>query len=636
MKKVVAIVLGIVLLIVLSVCNNPQAKNQLLTSPYLNHHDSVQYVGTEKCAQCHQDKAETFLETGMGKSFDVASLFKTSAKFNNNRPVYDTFRNLFYYPYWKGSEFMLMEYRLKGRDTVYKRIEKISYIIGSGHHTNSHFTEENGYLYQAPITFYTQKGQWDLPPGFEGGHNTRFNRQIGMECISCHNSLPTVDLKSENRYLQLPHGISCERCHGPGQIHVAEKSKGHLIDTSRYADYTIVNPRRLSWQRQIDICQRCHLQGNAVLKPGKSFKDFKPGMVLSETFDQFSPEYEGGDKFIMAAHAERFQKSKCFLSSVKGDLANEKVKVGFTCISCHNPHISVRKTNTNKFNSTCKSCHSTNEQIHCTENQKTIDMVANNCIKCHMPSSGTADIPHVSVHDHYIRIPDKLANKKELKLKGLRCITNKNPDRNTIAEAYISYFEKFDNNKLYLQKAQISTAQLDESNTNEIRTIIHYYYITKNYDAIKKLVINKTSFEDAWTNYRVAKAFENTQKYEEAKKWMNACLAIQPSNLDFILQSGILLIKINQDAEALESFQHLNKLYSKNAESWAYMGIIYLKKSEYNIAQQYFNKSLLLDPDLQIALENLKLLFQTTGNSIEVTKIEIRLKELILQKNKAP
>ncbi len=225
--------------------------------------------------------------------------------------------------------------------------------------------------------------------------------------MSCHNSLPTIDPKSDNRYIELPHGISCERCHGPGQLHVNEKLKGHLVDTAKTAYYTIVNPKRLSWQRQIDICQRCHLQGNAVLKPGKTFADFRPGMSLSETFDQFSPEYEGGDKFIMAAHAERFQKSKCFLSSVKGKLDNENTKVGFTCISCHNPHVSVRKTNVVKFNSTCRSCHSTGEQKQCSENNQSLALVQNNCVKCHMPSSGTSDIPHVSVHDHYIRKPEK-------------------------------------------------------------------------------------------------------------------------------------------------------------------------------------------------------------------------------------
>jgi hypothetical protein len=51
---------------------------------------------------------------------------------------------------------------LAGKDTVHQRFEKVSYIVGSGQHTNSHIININGYLHQAPITFYTQKGKWDL------------------------------------------------------------------------------------------------------------------------------------------------------------------------------------------------------------------------------------------------------------------------------------------------------------------------------------------------------------------------------------------------------------------------------------------------------------------------------------------
>lgn len=639
MKKIVVIIAGVATLIALTLCNESKTnKGDTAVSPYLNHNDTVKYIGAEKCAQCHSDKAETFSHTGMGMSFDSAHRLKSSAAFKNIKAVYDTFRDLYYYPFWAGEHMYLKEFRLNGKDTIYQRSERIAYIIGSGHHTNSHMTAENGYVFQAPLTFYTQKGQWDLPPGFEGGHNSRFSRKIGMECMSCHNSLPTIDVQSDNRYVNIPHGISCERCHGPGEIHVQQKSQGIIIDTSKHIDYSIVNPRKLSWQRQIDICQRCHLQGNAVLKPGKTFSDFRPGMVLSETFDQFSPEYENGEKFIMAAHAERFQQSRCFIASAKGNAGSDNFQPGFTCISCHNPHVSVRQTNTAVFNSKCKSCHSTSEQKHCSDLQKNIDLAGNNCVKCHMPGTGTADIPHVSVHDHYIRKPLKtLVKNADLKLKGLRCITNKNPDNNTVAEAYISYFEKFDNNRLYMNKAAEYVKQLDKNNDAELQTLIHYYYMAENFKAITALTDGRNNyFNDAWSNYRVSKAYERKGDFIKASDWMQACIQIQPANLDFILGYGILLLKNERTAEASEQFTSLNKLYSKYAESWAYMGIIHLKKSEYNKATECFNKSLALDPDLELALENLKRMFQTLGNTPGVTATEQRLTAIRQRKQKRP
>ncbi len=59
-----------------------------------------------------------------------------------------------------------MEFRLEGKDTIHKRIETVSYIVGSGQHTNSHITNTVGILHQMPLTFYTQKGQMGFTTGF--------------------------------------------------------------------------------------------------------------------------------------------------------------------------------------------------------------------------------------------------------------------------------------------------------------------------------------------------------------------------------------------------------------------------------------------------------------------------------------
>ena len=67
------------------------------------------------------------------------------------------------------------------------------------------------------------------------------------------------------------------RCHGPGEVHVKEKMSGVIIDTSKYIDYSIVNPKKLERELQFDVCSRCHLQRHNSLKNGKNWDDFKPG-----------------------------------------------------------------------------------------------------------------------------------------------------------------------------------------------------------------------------------------------------------------------------------------------------------------------------------------------------------------------
>ena len=75
---------------------------------------------------------------------------------------------------------------------------------------------------------------------------------------------------------------------------------GELVDTSKYIDYSIVNPGKLPIDKQFQLCMRCHLQGNAVLADGKSFYDFKPGMDLKDVMTVFTARYEDDESFIMA------------------------------------------------------------------------------------------------------------------------------------------------------------------------------------------------------------------------------------------------------------------------------------------------------------------------------------------------
>lgn len=204
-------------------CHSGENKNDEQQRVYASLSDSTRYVGMATCRQCHATIYDSFIQTGMGQSFGLASREKSSAHFDMHSVAVDSVHGFRYHPNWHGDSLFVLEYLLKGKDTTYKREEKIDYIVGSGQHTNSHIRNVNGYLYQAPITYYTQKGTWDLPPGFEGGFNSRFDRKIELECMSCHNGMPQLVPGSENKYITVPNGIDCERCHGPGATHVKEK-----------------------------------------------------------------------------------------------------------------------------------------------------------------------------------------------------------------------------------------------------------------------------------------------------------------------------------------------------------------------------------------------------------------------------
>ena len=609
-------------------CETPEGKTTSTeikkdTLLYLNHSDSAKYVGINTCKLCHQDIYNTYIKTGMGKSFDIASKTKSAGDYHNS-VIYDKIGDFYYKAFWQNDSLQFLEYRLKGKDTVYKRQETVNYIVGSGQHTNSHIQSVNGYLNQMPMTFYTQKKKWDLPPGFEDGHNSRFMRKIGLECMSCHNNYPEFVLGSENKFTAVPEGINCERCHGPGSIHVAERQTGSRIDTSKYIDYSIVNPAKLSIDAQFDICQRCHLQGNTILKEGKSFYDFKPGMKLSDYMTVFLPKYKNADdEFIMASHADRLKQSKCFIASASSVTGSNKLKPykdAMTCVTCHNPHVSVRETNPNVFNDACNSCHNENGKSKINCSKKGITKISN-CVSCHMPKSGSIDIPHVTVHDHYIRKPVTNTDKKGIKeFIGLYAINEKNPSSITKARAYLNQYEKFENKTAYLDSALIYLKDKTETDIKtNLEPLIQLYFIKNDFNKIanytNKLsdqtilntLLTKKSYSNdhAWTSYRIGESFFNLGDLQRAINYYKKAVDLAPFVLDFKNKYGSALAAKGLLPIAEKEFNDILKENPKHVSALTNLGYIKLAQGNVRESEQLYFKALRLDPDYEALLLNI-------------------------------
>ena len=611
-------------------CNTHKPAAVSATQPHykwLNLSDSAHYVGMATCGKCHDTVLQSFSHTGMGMSFGKADINKSAADFSRHTVVYDKYSDLSYQPLLKDGLVYLKEFRMQGRDTVYKREEKIDYIIGSGHHTNSHIVNENGYLYQAPLTWYVQKAIWDMPPGFEGGYNSRFNRELGAECLTCHNGYPKFVEGSINKYTSIPLGIDCERCHGPGSIHVQAKESGKLVDIEKDTDFTIVNPRKLPYKLQIDVCQRCHLQGDAVLKPGKTFFDFRPGMALTSVMDEFLPTFSSDDRgFLMASHAERLRKSRCFLESQ--DSANPQK---FNCITCHNPHISVKFTQNQVFINKCLSCHGTVHQ--CTEKIAIREKKGDNCITCHMPKSSAVDIPHVSITDHYIRVvknkPPDASTAPKGQFTGLACLTDNHPSDLTIAKAYLYYYEKFEKQPQMLDSA---FKHLNKYKWQDAAPeYIHFYYLKQDYMAAADLAKRYQSiFPEALTNYQVGQSYINQNNYHEALPYLQQAAKLQPYNLEYRIKLGNCYAFLQDFAKAQNEYVFVVKENDKRADGWNSEGFLQLVQYNFTDAEKDFRQALSLDPDYEPAHINMAKIY-AYGNK-DYKKAELEL-DTILKRN---
>ncbi len=619
-----SLLLGLALLLVTLptfFCSSPKSAENTEaqpTSPWKNVYDtSAHYVGMQTCRGCHEEVYKTFIQTGMGQSFGLATKEKSAADFSPAHAlVYDTALDYYYKPYWDRDSFFIMEFRLDGKDTVHKRIQRVDYVVGSGQHTNSHIFSVNGYLYQAPITFYTQKHRWDLAPGFEKGGSSRFQRLIQLECMSCHNGYPDFVNGSENKFNVVKTGIDCERCHGPGSIHVFERQNNKPVDTSKGPDYSIVNPRRLSTELQNNVCQRCHLQGITVLNDGKNFFDFHPGMKLSEVMNVFMPEYEGAqDKMIMASHVERMKKSRCFVESGK-----------MSCINCHNPHVSIKFTPRTQYITACQSCHGTgNGQKQCTETMQVRATKNNDCITCHMPHNGSIDIPHVAVTDHYIRKrpSNDTLQKKITAFLGMKCFNNDHPDNITIARGFMEFYERYTKSKPLLDSAiqYINRQQDIEAKQKQNRDYIRAYFLLGDLNKVVEYgtSLKPSEMKDAWTSYRIGEAYYQTGKAEKAIDWYKRATEIWPYSLDFANKFGICQLTLKKLPDALKVFSYIISENPNHVSANTNLGYIYMQQGNNSLSYQYLIKAQQLDPDYEQNLINLAVWYHNNNKNAEAS-----------------
>jgi hypothetical protein len=271
---------------------------------------------------------------------------------------------------------------------------EVHYIVGSGNRGHSYLTDCDGYLFQTPISWYSLAQVWNLSPGFGTPEVT--GRPVVPDCLFCHANRANAVEGSVNRYTAPLFGgstIGCQRCHGPGELHLAGPGEGKGADG---IDPTIVNPRHLAPDLRDAVCEQCHLQAAArTLIRGRGLYDYRPGLPFESFWSVFVRAPGTGEDQKAVGQVEQMQESRCFQGS------GGPGRLG--CISCHNPHECVPPAQrVAYYRGRCLQCH---ERQGCSlpAAERLRHSAEDSCIDCHMPRYGASDIPHTAVANH--RIP---------------------------------------------------------------------------------------------------------------------------------------------------------------------------------------------------------------------------------------
>jgi len=362
------------------------------TSPFLNTRPEVAYVGSDACRACHASHDLSFRRTGMGRSMAEVDPAQepVDGAFNHapSKRRYEIRRR-------PGQLWHRELLRNEGTEEVLLSEFPLKYVVGSGRHSRTYVVEIDGFLTESPATWYAAGKTWDLSPGYEGADQPGFARPVEENCLFCHAGRVEALERSLHKLRVVEAAISCERCHGPGALHVARHRADSAAALDDAVDHTIVNPAHLPRDLQEAVCQQCHLQSSSMsLARGRTLTAYRPGLPLQDFKHDYQLDVPAGSMTVVG-HVEQLHLSRCYQASAQ-----------LTCLTCHDPHARTpRQGIALADGSSCLKCHAT-ERCKVDKARQTRESPDNNCIQCHMPRSET-DIAHLAFTHHRIGIHAK-------------------------------------------------------------------------------------------------------------------------------------------------------------------------------------------------------------------------------------
>lgn len=301
------------------------------------------YVGSESCADCHEDAARAWkgsqhaLAWTMPGPDTVLADFDGTAFEGDDLSARFRIENGAYYATVTESDGSQREYRIHSVAGVAPLQQ---YLIET----------EPGRLQAFDIAWDTVRKRWfdiypeqELPPG-DALHWTGPYKTWNARCAECHATGYRRNYSARTRSYsstQAEIGVGCEACHGPGSAHLEwtkGKTPGEGLDRFGFT----MSFGAGNTGREIEQCATCHSRREALTDgnplPGTPFDDahnlapLRPGLYHPD--GQILDEVYVYGSFLQSRMFDR----------------------GVGCMACHEPHKATVKADDNSL---CTQCHST-------------------------------------------------------------------------------------------------------------------------------------------------------------------------------------------------------------------------------------------------------------------------------------
>lgn len=558
------------------------------------------YADPASCMRCHAGVAASYRQTGMGQSFHRAGPAMRLGDFTDRNRIYNKVSDRYYTMVEKDGAYFEQRFQIgfEGKETNREEM-RIDYVVGSGNHalTYLHRTGE-GKLIELPVSWYSeQSGYWEMSPGYDDPHQQDFLRAVPYECMSCHNAYPPPDpalnaSPDKNIFgTDLPEGIDCQRCHGPGQAHVDAVEDGESDQVIRA---TIVNPARLSRDRQMEVCMQCHLETTSWPLPHSISRfehtafSYRPGEPLENyqlAFDH-KPVTGHDDDFEVVHQAYQLRKSACFRKSQ------------MTCLTCHDPHVQLRGEEATKhYLAICMGCHA---KAHATgfpgENGPVTSTSTNgpNCLTCHMWKRRTSDAVHVVMTDHYIQRYRPKEDPLTLTKHSSGFYSGE------VIPYYPDSLDRIPEGELYLAIAQTEDDSNLAAGAEQLKNAIH-----------------KIKPAGAEFYFAMGAADSKLGRNAEAIQWYEEALRRRPDDEQALRALASTCEAMGDFPRAAEAGEKAANTAHPDTSVLTDLGSVYLKLGRLDDAKRVLQQALTINPDLSIPALLLGMIAMREGDTLE-------------------
>ncbi len=374
------------------------------------------YVGSQRCAECHQSETELWRASQHKRAMAPATDVTVLGNFDNASFDYHGARSRFFR---MGKEFFVETDGPDGKFAPFR----IKYTFG--------IYPLQQYLIEFPDgRIQALSIAWDSRPKEQGGqrwfhlypkehiqhddvlHWTKVYQNWNHMCAECHSTdvhknYDATSNRFDTKWSEI--SVGCEACHGPGSKHVdwaqAQKAnEGNVKDPTMGLAVQFDERHDVSWphdlktglpqrskqpallRKEVETCGRCHARRSEISEK------WSPGQWLSATHEvslldrtTFTADGQMRDNEETYNYAA-FKQSKMFAK-------------GVTCSDCHDPHSATLRA---PGSSVCLQCHTAGKYQVATHSHHDVNSSVT-CISCHMPVRTYMVVDRR--HDHSFRVP---------------------------------------------------------------------------------------------------------------------------------------------------------------------------------------------------------------------------------------